>query len=353
MILIITKLLDDTSVIHVRDMLQTQGAEVMVVGPETMEKQASFRIQASSHGRPQALLRIAGHEFDLAKDITSAWIWRSWRPEPLLAQYGTLIDHPDEWNFFSGEWAVFYKSVTTALQYNGVFCVNPPPFHDAFEEKCAQLWIAADVGLHIPSTLYTAHLPYAKDFYDEHSGSIIYKPFRPFFKVVPTKPGEQSKIAKLLTNRVSAQHFERAQNAVPTPGIFQPYVEKQFEIRIVVIGRELFACAIDSQNSERSREDWRRYDIENTPYTPYDLPTDLADKIRRYMDRLGLVFGSIDMIVTPEGDHVFLEINPNGQFDWIAQLSGLPIYQHLAAMLRAGSIDYKAELDQHEVIHAE
>ncbi len=352
MILIITRLLGDKPVVQVRDMLQAQGAEVMVIGPETMEKDASFKIHYSSPGRPQALLRLADREFDLAKDIKSTWIWRSWRPEPLLAQYANLVKHPDEWNFFSNEWAAFYKSVTTALQYNGVFCVNPPPFHDAFEEKCAQLWIAADVGLTIPTTLYTAHLPYAQDFYHEHADSIIYKPFRPFFKVVPTKPGEQSKIAKLLTNRVSAQHFDTAKQAIPTPGIFQPYVEKQFEIRIVVIGRELFACAIDSQNSERSREDWRRYDLKNTPYTPYELPADLADKIRRYMDRLGLVFGSIDMIVTPEGEHIFLEINPNGQFDWIAQLSGLPIYEHLVAMLRAGSMDYKAELEP-EVLHAE
>ena len=61
------------------------------------------------------------------------------------------------------------------------------------------------------------------------------------------------------------------------------------------------------------------------------------------MERLGLVFGSIDMIVTPQGDYVFLEVNPSGQFDWIARLSGLPIYEHLAAMLAAGRVDYEAE----------
>jgi hypothetical protein len=56
------------------------------------------------------------------------------------------------------------------------------------------------------------------------------------------------------------------------------------------------------------------------------------------MTRLGLVYGAIDLIVTPEGDHVFLEINPNGQFDFVAQLARLPIYEHLAELLLDGSV---------------
>ena len=41
--------------------------------------------------------------------------------------------------------------------------------------------------------------------------------------------------------------------------------------------------------------------------------------------RLGLRYGAIDLILTPEGDYVFLEINPNGQWQWIEEPTGLPI----------------------------
>jgi glutathione synthase/RimK-type ligase-like ATP-grasp enzyme len=71
------------------------------------------------------------------------------------------------------------------------------------------------------------------------------------------------------------------------------------------------------------------------------------------MDRLGLVFGSIDMILTPQGDYVFLEINPNGQFDFVARLAGLPIYEHLAAMLLAGKVQYSIASEEKEVLHAD
>jgi glutathione synthase/RimK-type ligase-like ATP-grasp enzyme len=155
--------------------------------------------------------------------------------------------------------------------------------------------------------------------------------------------GEQpSRVAKLLTNRVEPADLTEPEGFLPTPGIFQPYIEKQLELRIVVVGRRLFTCAIHSQQSDRARDDWRRYDLDNTPHEPYDLPPEIADRLLQLMERLGLVFGSIDLILTPEGEYVFLEINPNGQFDWIARLAGLPIYEHLAAMLLAGTVDYPA-----------
>ena len=44
------------------------------------------------------------------------------------------------------------------------------------------------------------------------------------------------------------------------------------------------------------------------------------------MARLGLVYGAIDMTVTPAGEQVILEVNPNWQFDFVAKLAGLPIY---------------------------
>ena len=56
-------------------------------------------------------------------------------------------------------------------------------------------------------------------------------------------------------------------------------------------------------------------------------------KIGVLMGRMGLCFGSLDLIVTPEGEHVFLEVNPVGQFDWIVAQTGLPIYERLAELL--------------------
>jgi glutathione synthase/RimK-type ligase-like ATP-grasp enzyme len=276
---------------------------------------------------------------DLA-EVSSAWLWRSWNRYGDEEQLRELAKHEDRWRFFQGEWYDFHKGVALTLAANGVFCVNPPPFNLAFEEKCCQLFLAAQVGLAIPPSLYTTRLALARDFSAAHGDDIIYKPFRTYSRLLPKAGDEPLRIANLYTNRIKADDLVEGDGFLPTPSIFQPYVAKALELRIVVVGRKLFACAIHSQRSERTREDWRRYDMENTPHKPYDLPDEIAARLLLLMERLGLVFGSIDMIVTPDGEYIFIEVNPNGQFDWIAQMAGLPIYEHLAAMLHAGRADY-------------
>lgn len=55
------------------------------------------------------------------------------------------------------------------------------------------------------------------------------------------------------------------------------------------------------------------------------------------MQLMCLRFAAIDMIVTPEGDHVFLEANPNGQWAWIEDETGLPIAAAMADALEGRS----------------
>lgn len=342
MIVILTQFADDKTVVQLCQRLEQYGAALLVIDCAAIEDHAAFTIANHPRGCGASSLHINGQTIDL-REVHAAWLWRGWSPEPLLPRFRQLAQQRDYWSFFSNEWVAFYKGFSLTLAYNGVFCVNAPPFNIAWEEKCCQLWLAAEVGLQIPTTLYTTRLPAAQDFYQEHNESIIYKPFRAYRSVREDPRDQRTYATKLLTNRVQASDLVEREDFMPTPSIFQPYIEKQFELRIVVVGKQLFACAIHSQQSERSREDWRRYDFEHTPYEPYTLPEEIAAKLLQLMERLGLVFGSIDMIVTPSGEYVFLEVNPNGQFDWIAQLAHLPIYEHLAAMLIAGKADYSTD----------
>lgn len=350
MILILARRFDDPSANRMVETIQAAGGEVLFVTLTSMEQLSSLAIANRPGGGYDCVLRIDGNVINL-NQISAAWIWRNWHPLGVDDAYQHVYGKRDQWAFVDQEWRAFYRGFIMTLGYHGIFCVNPPPFNSAFEEKCCQLMLAAEVGLQIPSTLYTARLPLAQEFYQEHDGKIIYKPFKGFTRISQPESDGSVRVARLLTNRVAEEHLIERPNFVPTPGIFQPYIEKQLELRIVVVGKRIFSCAIHSQSSERSREDWRRYDFENTPYALYDLPKEISAKLLLLMERMNLVFGSIDMIVTPEGEHVFLEVNPNGQFDWLTHMLGLPIYQYLAQMLMQGTTDYQIDaLD--EVRHA-
>jgi glutathione synthase/RimK-type ligase-like ATP-grasp enzyme len=51
------------------------------------------------------------------------------------------------------------------------------------------------------------------------------------------------------------------------------------------------------------------------------------------MESLGLTFGAIDLIQKPDGEFVFLEVNPNGQWLWLERMLNLGISQAVAEWL--------------------
>ena len=81
----------------------------------------------------------------------------------------------------------------------------------------------------------------------------------------------------------------------------------------------MFAARLDSQEDERTRVDSRDMRA-SIRYTAIELAPPLASACAALVASYGLVFGAIDLIVTPDGDVVFLEINPAGQFLYAQQL---------------------------------
>ncbi|HWN70612.1 MAG TPA: hypothetical protein VNM90_23390, partial [Haliangium sp.] len=110
-----------------------------------------------------------------------------------------------------------------------------------------------------------------------------------------------------------------------SPVLFQARVPKQVELRITVAGESVLAAEIHSQSTKRTQIDWRHYDQGHTPYRAHALPDEIRRACLALVARLGLRFGAIDMIVTPDDRYVFLEINPSGQWMWIENETGLPI----------------------------
>ncbi len=72
-----------------------------------------------------------------------------------------------------------------------------------------------------------------------------------------------------------------------------------------------------------------------------ELPQPLPDQLRAVMQRLGLMFACIDLVVDHAGDAFFLEVNQAGQFLFVEErLPELPLLRAMAAMLLSGRSDY-------------
>jgi hypothetical protein len=85
----------------------------------------------------------------------------------------------------------------------------------------------------------------------------------------------------IYTNRVKREDLSKLESVKVAPCIFQEYIAKKVELRITVVGHKVFATEIHSQNSDRSRDDWRRFDFENTPYNVHKLPAGLEEQCRQ------------------------------------------------------------------------
>lgn len=102
--------------------------------------------------------------------------------------------------------------------------------------------------------------------------------------------------------------------------LFQKLIEKKFEIRAFFIDGSVFSVAIFSQENEMTKVDFRRYPRKNqNRVVPYKLPFNIEEKICLLMHNLNLNTGSIDFIVDENNIIYFLEINPVGQFGFVAK----------------------------------
>jgi glutathione synthase/RimK-type ligase-like ATP-grasp enzyme len=121
------------------------------------------------------------------------------------------------------------------------------------------------------------------------------------------------------------------------PCLFQEYVPKKVELRVTVIGDELFVAEIGSQERAEALVDWRG-DVADIPFRVAELPPPVAEKCLALVRGYGLNFSAMDLIVTPDDRYVFLENNPNGQFIFVEhKLPELAMTDALAACLIRGA----------------
>lgn len=212
------------------------------------------------------------------------------------------------------------------------FWVNAPLVASRLLEgnKLYQIKTALSVGLAVPKTIISNDVEEIMKFCEACENRLAVKMLsgRVFYD------SQNKSMSCIYTQLITDEDIVRGRESIRWAPLFaQEYVPKAFELRVTIVGTRIFACAIHSQTSERTRHDWRRYDFSNVEHKQYNLPNDVATKLLRFMEMLELQYGAIDMIVTPEGKHVFLEINPGGQWGWIEDLTNMPISQSIAQLL--------------------
>lgn len=251
-----------------------------------------------------------------AVDISAARVgwWRRVRPFTVDA----AVASPSERAFAESETSQAVNGLLDAL---GCAWVNPREADTAAHHKPYQWAVAREVGLRLPRTLVTNQPEAARAFIESVGlGKTIFKAFLASIE------------AWRETRLIEPDDLEKLDSVRFAPVIFQEYI-KGVDLRITVVGEAVFAAEIDARETSYPVD--MRMVVGESIVRPTTLPPKIHEAVLALQRRLNLVYGAIDMRRTPDGEYVFFEVNPAGQWHFVEQRTELPISQAMADHLAA------------------
>lgn len=186
--------------------------------------------------------------------------------------------------------------------------VDPLPKINIAENKLRQLRVATEVGLNIPRTLITNNSEEARNFFDKVEGKMIAK------LIKPLSVSMKGDSVFLYTSKVKEEDLKDAESLSYSPMIFQEQISKAEELRVVVVNGNFFVGSLCASKYAASTLDWRNTNSDIGSWQSYQLPEEIVNKLNAFMAKFELTFGVFDFIKTVEGEYVFLEINPVGEW---------------------------------------
>ena len=319
-VLLLTHSGDYFTVERVAEALARRGARPFRLDTDLFPEEVRLAARLSADG-PAHTINVGG-EVVCAAQVRAVWARKIWpaRLDERLGEEFRVLCARESFAALEG----FLDGLAAARW------VNPPARERAADDKLRQLRLAREAGLDTPRTLLTNDAAEARAFFRETGGAMVAKLLRPLSVSMGEAP------LFVYTSDVTAADLEEAEQLRHCPAVFQERVEKERELRAAYVGGRLFVGAIDARRSARGATDWRRAGPDECPWEHASLPDEVAARLDALMRRLGLLYGALDLIRTPDGRHVFLEVNPGGEWGMLERDLGLPISEAIAEELLKG-----------------
>jgi glutathione synthase/RimK-type ligase-like ATP-grasp enzyme len=224
--------------------------------------------------------------------------------------------------FVAGE----LRHLALGLVFNPrVTWVNPIDKVSVAELKLYQLRIAQELGFRVPRTVISSDAETLRTFAAGNEYGTICKPiFHGMFV-------DESSIYSVLTRRITPDSID-ADSVKACPVLLQEEIKRESDVRATFIGPHCFVADI---KGDPSLVDWRDPDV-RVSYVIGSLGEEVEGMCRAMLGRLGLIYGAFDFVRTPEGDLVFLEVNPTGEWAWLEDRLGFPMREAFIQLFYGG-----------------
>lgn len=251
----------------------------------------------------QAALRFEADGEVHAGTFDAIWYRRPGKPA------APANSHPDDRAIIEAESARFLEYALPFAAHAATRWINAPAQDQFAANKMRQLALAQQHGFRIPATHMGNGADAVRLFLAQHDGALAHKGFYPM-----NWSNEDGSRTTACTARIEARQLESTYAIEACPSIYQELIAKQVELRLTVMGERVLGAVIDSQK-DGPTTDWRcegGRGVDNL--SAFAVAEPLRRQCVQLCAALGIDFGCIDLIVTPDQELVFLEVNPAGQF---------------------------------------
>ncbi|AFM03652.1 RimK-like protein [Bernardetia litoralis DSM 6794] len=259
---------------------------------------------------------------DSQKTLYSSEIKTVWYRRPRRVELDT-VTNKDIRDFI-------FEQINPLLTGLYLFCEQSATFMSPIFEskkssyKVSQLSLAKKMGFCIPHSIITNKYQTVLDFFDKYEKIST--------KSIDTPNFFYEGITYPMYNRVIKNRDEliKNKNSIELcPTYFQEYIDKQYDIRVIVIGKNVYAFSIDSQSNDFSKEDFRGTAADLMEHKYIELPKELNQLIIKYTTEQKLNFSALDFVLSKNETYYFLENNPNGQWMWLEYATNYPLTQKM------------------------
>jgi hypothetical protein len=300
---------EDAHAAPVMEELARMGRRCVMLDLSEVPVRTQLSFSAGRATRGASFAGVDGDRLD-AEAIAAVW-WR--RPRPYVVDEGLSL------NFAAYATAQVHAALSGIWGSLGAGWMNDPWLNERAGHKPAQLAAAEAAGLQVPPTLISCVPSDARAFMLEQGGRpVIQKPLRP----------DQANWRP--TRFVTEGDLDRLDDLRLAPAILQAYVPGT-DIRVTAAGDQLFATAIDARDTS-SPQDFRPA-YAQARVSACELPAEVAAGVRALLQALGLRYAAIDFRRTDQGQHLFLEANPEGQWLFLEDRTGQSITRAVAEAL--------------------
>lgn len=257
--------------------------------------------------------------------LSSSDIKGVWYRRPKIFDFQDCDVSADDRMFAIRETDEFLQNLWYFL--NEVHWVNSLHSLAKAEMKALQLKVASMVGFIIPHTSFSnsrGAFDLLRKTFDDH---IVVKP------ISHGSYGKSDEAAIFATDLSDAQIDSEHFSIETCPLIIQEKIFKKSDVRLTVFGEEIFAYEIQPKDKNQAVLDWRRYSPDQLEHTRVNPPLHVVESIRHFMKYFDLKFGAFDFALDTNGEWVFLEINPSGQFAWLELATGDRLIDALIRLL--------------------